>query len=310
MPERRRSSLELGQPAFLVFPLHKTLTPLSYFSVHKSASVRVRHWEWQLDGFAWGGRPSRGSGKLQPYFALTPKSWLYLSSWTSIYFCTFSFPHPEFCEHLYVSGMKLHPNKTQVRKTTPSSPDVASLKHWHRKSLNLTLPWCPNLLWNIINLHSLPQPLIKYLVSTYWEQVGISYRFFLCGGKTFECSPLWSFLLNSCVKYSFEVQMVSFVSLKCKRLELECDYGIRLFLLWHPLSFEDSFWLWGLSFRVVECYVPWNDLFALGGSSAKLSPNWTETPAGSGHVFLTCLNDRQSWGVSSWCGWALPSCSE
>lgn len=150
--EKKTITLEL-RGAFLVFPLQKTLTLWSYFSVRKLGVSRGNNSaQWLCPPRA----SSSGIWKLSAVLAHTHKRGLFLLSlWIFIYFCTFSCPLPVFCEHLYVPGRELHPNKTHWGKPPWSLLSWCwESKHWHQKSLNLTLTWCSNLLWNIINLLS------------------------------------------------------------------------------------------------------------------------------------------------------------
>lgn len=149
--ERKTITLELGGPAFLVFP--ENTYPLVLFSVRKlGVSGGNSAAQWLCPPRA----SCSGIWKLSAVLAHTHKRALFLLSLgVFIYFCTFSCPLPVFCERLYAPGRELHPNKTHWGKPPGSLLSWGwESKHWYQNSLNLTLTWCSNLLWNIINLLS------------------------------------------------------------------------------------------------------------------------------------------------------------
>lgn len=297
--ERRRSSLELGQPAFLVFPLHKTLTPLSCVSVSKSLSLECMagNDSWMalpLEGAPWGIQKAPAA-----LCSLTQEL-------ITLVLLDFHLFLHMFIPSSSVLGAPLHGRHGASPQQDTGEENHSLLswccrsQHWHRRSLNLTLPRCPNLLWNTANPHSLPQPLTRHLVSTYWGRAGISYRF-LGRGKAFECSPLWSFLPDSCFKYSFEVQKKKYKWTHLFPCSVR-DWSFSVITVF-ACSFRDILWLLRLSLVLwlifPSCGVlrlPRNDLLRVRGWFSEAPPNPTETPAGSGRVFPTCLNHRQSWG--------------
>lgn len=115
----RRKTITWNLAGLFSLSSHKILILLSYFSVHNSVNLA---WAAENNEAEWLC-PRRvsplGVWKASWCFAHThQRSLFHSSSWIVIYFCTFPFSHPAFCEHLHLSGMELHPNKTQGRKAT------------------------------------------------------------------------------------------------------------------------------------------------------------------------------------------------
>lgn len=147
----RRKTITWNLAGLFSLSFHKILILLPYFSVHNSVNLAWAAGNNEAEWLCLRRASPLGIRKASWCFAHThQRSLCHSSSWIVIYFCTFPFSHPAFCEHLYVSGMELHPTRHRGGKPPDSLLSRRwRSKHWHRESLNLTFTWCPNLLWNI-----------------------------------------------------------------------------------------------------------------------------------------------------------------
>lgn len=205
--EKKTVTLELGGPAFLVFPLQKTLTLWSYFSVRKLGVSRGNN------SAQWLCPPRacvlfRDLKTIRSAGSHTQKGFVPLITLDIHLFLHIFMPSSSFLWAPLCARQGASPQQNTLRKT----PLVPALLMLGVKTLASEISELdPHLMFKSpLKHYQPPQLLIKYLVSAHVGQVGTSSRFWGEGKKPpFEYSLPWSSVLGSCSKSDFKGRMDS-----------------------------------------------------------------------------------------------------